>query len=618
MPRAGDRAFAPRASTAAAYVDAGSSILNGQMFALAFQCDAGTVAQTESPRQNIIEGRTTAAYCTQTTDAGLMNLVLMPASAARLERVGYRIEPSAVNLIGASGAAARDLTAAGWTASNMTCTLTATGADGAANSASHCVATTSNATITYAVTVASTKRSSSMLLKASTVTGAVTVTRNNFATGTNVGASLSTSSYKRIWAQCGGGGDDLRFSSVDNCIAASNMTATAANPTVGLKLATSGDSVDIDMVQDEATDYPTSPMFGFDRALDKPSVASTASLPIASGEVSLDWMPQRGSAAGFPDPGNFLVLLTSTTLGANKSGITLWANTDTGGIGAYIRSQAASTQLGPTAGTNIAGQGRNHRVSWGGGTAIHWEDGLATNVNAIANMPDVQHSGAYTLGQYLADETDELGGWITRVRWTAGALSDFHGASIVVYLIGDSIVAANAVAEGSAPTQIFSSLLGGGRPLDQYGHNYGVSGQLIDDCIISARARITEAVARDQKSQTVIVFQCGQNSEAQGDTVVFGKIKSLWQDGIDAGVRIMPSTLTPYVDKVAFVDGVNWRLRALAADAGYVLAESFRPMESPPDSGVCGFCTDGQHPTSAGSVIESTAWFNAGRAAGWY
>ncbi len=591
-------------------VDGGVIDLNGYAIPLALQC-TGAQPFTESPRQAIVFARASSAYCTKSDGT----VTLVSTDVPRRERQGLLIEPSAANAIGANGADARDLSVVGYTKTNMTCVKNAVGVDGVAASASTCTATGSNATVTYAVTVGSSKRASSMYLRAVTVTGAVSVTRNNFSTATDVSASLSTSTNKRVISNCGGGGDDLNFSTIDNCIAASNMTSTAANPVIGLKLANSGDSVVIDFVQDEATDWATSPMSGFARAIDRPSVTLNGSLPVAQGEISIDWTSQRSTG---DDPADFVIALRTKPLSAS-GGVMLWSDMNTGGTGAYISNSATgSTTLGPTTGDNIAaGQARNQRVTWGGTSASSIEDGRVLALSSSSNIPDT-HTGPYTLGEFNSDDTDSLGGWMTRVRWTSGTFSSFKGSALTTYLIGDSIVLAAAAAEGSEPQQVFSSLLGGGRALDRYVKNYGVNGQLIDGCITSFRARVDDAILRSQKAQTVVVMQCGQNSEGDGAPAVFAKIKAAVNDAIDAGVKAIPSTVTPYVDKFWFVDELNADIRAWSSDAGIQYAESFRPLESPPDSGICGYCIDGQHVSAAGSVIESTAWFNAGRAAGFY
>lgn len=141
----------------------------------------------------------------------------------------------------------RDLSNVNWVKTNMTCTRTANGMRGGdANGATTCTATAANATVCQTVVALAASRTSSWHLKRRTGTGAVTLSRDNFTTTTaNLSASLSSSLWRRAVpfeaTGCAGG----------NCILDSALTGGGANPVDCLKLAVSGDAVDIDFVQDE-------------------------------------------------------------------------------------------------------------------------------------------------------------------------------------------------------------------------------------------------------------------------------------------------------------------------------------------------------------------------------
>jgi hypothetical protein len=120
----------------------------------------------------------------------------------------------------------RDLTNAAWTKTNATAAKDQTGMDGVASSASSITATANNGTVLQAITLASSARISGVYIKRLTGSGAVSMTMDNGATYT---ALTVTSS----WA----------FQSIP--------TQTLANPTVGFKLATSGDAVAVDFVQNQ-------------------------------------------------------------------------------------------------------------------------------------------------------------------------------------------------------------------------------------------------------------------------------------------------------------------------------------------------------------------------------
>jgi hypothetical protein len=105
--------------------------------------------------------------------------------------------------------------------------MTATGPDGAANSATTVTATAGNATVLQAVTATSTSRISSVYIKRRTGTGTVEITQNNGVTWTAV---TVTAGWTRV----------------------SVPAATVLNPTVGLRIVTSGDAVDVAFFQCEA------------------------------------------------------------------------------------------------------------------------------------------------------------------------------------------------------------------------------------------------------------------------------------------------------------------------------------------------------------------------------
>lgn len=122
---------------------------------------------------------------------------------------------------------ARDMSQAAWALVGATSVLTATGIDNAANSASTITATAPNATILQTITLASSSDVFSIFLKRVSGTGTVNITENGGVSWTPV--TLTTS-----WQ---------RFS----------VTATLANPVVGIQIVTSGGVVAADFAQLELT-----------------------------------------------------------------------------------------------------------------------------------------------------------------------------------------------------------------------------------------------------------------------------------------------------------------------------------------------------------------------------
>ena len=125
-----------------------------------------------------------------------------------------------------------DLTNAAWTKSNATTAKTATGPDGAANSATTLTATAGNATCLQSITSASNRRVTSCWIKRRTGTGAVQMTQDN---GTTWAAVTVTAGWTQV----------------------SIASAIATNPIVGLRVVTSGDAVDVALFQHETTTSTT-------------------------------------------------------------------------------------------------------------------------------------------------------------------------------------------------------------------------------------------------------------------------------------------------------------------------------------------------------------------------
>jgi len=120
-----------------------------------------------------------------------------------------------------------------WTPSNVTTAATATGPDGIANSATTLTASAVNGTVLQAITSTSAARITSMYVKRRTGSGIIDMTQDNGTTWTTV---TVTSSWARV----------------------SIASTTAANPTVGIRIRTSGDAIDVFGMQHELGAFITS------------------------------------------------------------------------------------------------------------------------------------------------------------------------------------------------------------------------------------------------------------------------------------------------------------------------------------------------------------------------
>lgn len=122
----------------------------------------------------------------------------------------------------------RDMTNAVWTKTNCTAAKDQTSFDGTANAASSLTATAGNATCLQAITLASSARFQSVLVKRITGSGTIQMTMDNGTTWTNI---TVTAGWTRV----------------------SIPSQTLANPTVGFRIVTSGDAIAVDLVQNENT-----------------------------------------------------------------------------------------------------------------------------------------------------------------------------------------------------------------------------------------------------------------------------------------------------------------------------------------------------------------------------
>lgn len=174
-------------------------------------------------------------------------------------KLGVLIEEARTNLALYSN----DLTNAAWATSNVNTTTTATGPDGAANSATTVTAIGANGTVSQTIVSGSAARITSVFLKRRTGTGNIDITQNG-------GLSWNTQSITSSWARY------------------SIASVTSANPTIGLRIVTSGDAVDVAFFQHEVGAFVTSPILttGSTVTRTRDSISIAASLfPTGTGQT---------------------------------------------------------------------------------------------------------------------------------------------------------------------------------------------------------------------------------------------------------------------------------------------------------------------------------------------
>jgi len=151
-----------------------------------------------------------------------------------LQPRGLLIEEPRTNIVLHSS----DLTQTDWVKTNATVAMTATGPDGAANSATTVTATAGNATVLQAFVLVNAQRNTSVYIKRRTGTGTVQITQTG-------GTSWTTVTVTAGWTRVSLPGGNV------------------VNPSVGLRIVTSGDAVDVALFQCEsgllsAVNVPTS------------------------------------------------------------------------------------------------------------------------------------------------------------------------------------------------------------------------------------------------------------------------------------------------------------------------------------------------------------------------
>jgi hypothetical protein len=204
-------------------------------FALNFEDLGSGVVNTTASRSGVEATftRATDAYARRSNALWLPSGSGNPRShySASGEYLGYLAEGARTNLALQSN----DFTNVAWTKSNMTAAKTATGPDGVVNSASTLTATAANGTALQAITSASASRIASVFIKRRTGTGVVNITQDNGSTWTAVTVTAD-------WTQ----------------VSSTNQTLT--NPTVGIRIVTDTDAVDVWCFMNEVATFASTPI----------------------------------------------------------------------------------------------------------------------------------------------------------------------------------------------------------------------------------------------------------------------------------------------------------------------------------------------------------------------
>jgi hypothetical protein len=319
------------------------------------------------------------------------------STAARLARgwhVGegkylIRYEPQAVNLALWSN----DLTNAAWTKTNVTATQDQTGPTGAANTATRLTATASNGTVAQTVTGSSVARTVSLIIKRLTGSGTVSLSQDNGSTWTDITSQVTAS-----WSP----------------FERPTVVQTVLNPTIVLRLGTSGDEVAVSFVQLETGSVATSPWptgsATGTRAADSIRMAATT-LPISNVQGTVAWKGILDLAA---TSGNTLWSLNNAS---TSESITVLVGA--GGVISMGVTDGGVSQLAvpfPPGSLTTYTPGTTFRIAsaWAVDDVGHCKDGGTVNGDTTSvALPTVTSSGVFAIGNRNSDLS--MTGWIEEV-----------------------------------------------------------------------------------------------------------------------------------------------------------------------------------------------------------
>jgi hypothetical protein len=314
----------------------------------------------------------------------------LTASGLLCEPRGLLIEGQRTNLLLHN----RDLTNAAWTASNVTVAKVATGIDGVSNSASRLTATANNGTVLQAVTSGANNRATTAYVRRVSGSGTVEMTQNG---GTNWTAVTVTSDWTRVGP------------------ASANVT----NPSVGFRLGTSGDVIEVDMVQLETATFASSPI-----------ITTTASATRAADNAGISNLASIGWNLG--GPGTLFaewelmgVSGVQNTVYVGDSGTVMqyaMQRHNAGQMKFFLRG--SSTQADIDVGTVTAGVIHKSAVAWENNNVNGAYDGTLGTLDTSADMTTGFTSADRMLLGRQNTNTNYLFGWLRKVVYWPVRLPD--------------------------------------------------------------------------------------------------------------------------------------------------------------------------------------------------
>lgn len=427
----------------------------------------------------------------------------------------------------------RDFSNAAWVKSNMTCTQTATGADGVASAASTCTSSATDGTAIQSQTLGSAVRTASVKIRRRTGTGSV-----YWKSATTLWCDVTSALYVAMnngctWLNVRSTSDDIRDTAMACTFGCSNLTTSGTAWTPGLRLGTNGDAVDVDFAQLETGYYASSPINGASRSA--PVVTQPgAGYPTSTGYWEALVTPAWTSDNSDPDYYGFFDSTPS-------SGVRFYRRSGTAQTAAFIRDTVTGNF--DINNTSITGGGYNAyptpqapimrprmwHIGWSVASTKLILQGNTIASSTSANPPTTH--GTVHLGS-LYDDTLTQMGWMSYFR-VAASVDDSHTK---VATIGDSILdGANTVKVGEAIQ-----------------FNLGWSSYLVQPLALSGTKINTAAndcTTRFGLAGTVnvVVYNCGINDILQGadGPTTWGLANTLLTTIRGTGAKVVVATIGP-------------------------------------------------------------------------
>jgi len=543
--------------------------------------------------------RASSAWCTKAD----YSLVEVPAGQPRVmpgrtgAPLGLLVEYAAQNDVLQNS----DLSQAVWTKSgSMACVKNAIGPDGVASSASTCTASAVAQTVTQAIVRAPAANSTSAYVRRRTGTGVVE-TLDVSGSYQAITSSLTTD-WKRIVCLdtegCMGG----------RCIVVPTMCATSTNPSVGFRLTTSGDAIEIAMAQNEAQLLNTSPIataaVAASRVADLAQVALSAS-PVVVGSYGLSTV--QSATLGT----NRYTLQIRNGSGHWNSIYTAAPTIDNQNVGCeFSTGSYQSVGLAWSVGIPLGGVSRLACVAPTDLTKKFCSNGACNSAGA-AGVAQLASPSAVQIGGVSGGTANNWQGVISQVCIGTGSECDEHRGDIYpadlhIVWLGDSITAGNNSAPSKPTLQLYETYA---RASSRMVINDGIAG---NTSLGMANQYFDGLVLQPYRT---LIWLGGINDVMLGGTAVstWFYTKPVLDDALSRGWRVIPVLLLPWgsfagwsapkeAERVAY----NVLLQAWCIANSMPCVDTDSMGSGSPLALLAGYTADGLHPNAAGNAALSS------------